>query len=258
MSSPWDTVASLRRSQIESGKDLTFSRVFVPLYKDLIGSMKPGKILEAGIGTGHLALELHGLSNHYLGLEPSKEMFAQASDVLKDIKVELIESTLEMLDSGRLFDLVLAHMCLQSTQDHIGFLKAVRRNLAPGGTYLISIPHPAFFNDYKKVIPEQEYCYSCECSGLIDFAITLDPKSPIRSVPYFHRPLASYISALESAGLTMSYFHEVFPSSDVQILYGNPWKTPRYLLVGGNNVADVEDRGSPTVLHLACPGSQLQ
>jgi SAM-dependent methyltransferase len=233
MSSPWDIFASLRRSQIESGNDLTFSRVFIPLFAELIGSLKPGSILEAGIGTGHLALELHGFSTRYVGVEPSKGMFDTAREVLRDKKVELFNSTLEGLELSSTFELVLGHMCLQTIEDHTAFLMSVKSRLSPKGAYLFSIPHPAFFNDYKKVIPEDQYCYSREWSGMINFAITLDPTSPICSVPYFHRPLSSYMSALANAGLTLTRLYEVFPGADVQLLYGEPWKTPRYLLLGG-------------------------
>src|ERR1700683_1600638 len=165
MSSPWDTFASLRRSQIESGKDLTFSRVFVPLFTDLVKSLNPKSILEAGIGTGHLALELQGLSSRYVGVEPSSGMLAEASDVLSNTTVEIFNCPLEDLEPAAGFDLVLAHMCLQAIEDHMSFLRAIKEHLASDGAYLTSMPHPAFFNDYKKIIPEVEYCYSCEWSG---------------------------------------------------------------------------------------------
>jgi SAM-dependent methyltransferase len=137
------------------------------------------------------------------------------------------------------FDLVLVHMCLQAVEDHTNFLRAVKRRLATDGAFLISIPHPAFFNPYKKIIPEREYSYSREHKALIDFSITLDPASPIRRVPYFHRPISSYMSAFWRAGLSVTYFHEVFPSPEVQALYGEPWSTPRYLLLGGTSTVDI-------------------
>jgi hypothetical protein len=34
MSNDWDAIASLRRQQIEGGRDLTFSAVFVPLLQE--------------------------------------------------------------------------------------------------------------------------------------------------------------------------------------------------------------------------------
>src|ERR1035438_2574512 len=88
----WDMVASLRRSQIESGKDLTFSRVFVPLFKKLVNEIRPTSILEAGTGTGHLALELHGSTTRYVGVEPSLGMFSQATQLLDDRDIELINT----------------------------------------------------------------------------------------------------------------------------------------------------------------------
>jgi SAM-dependent methyltransferase len=233
MSSEWDPVAALRRNQIESGKDLTFTEVFIPLYKQIIESLAPNSILEAGIGTGHLAAVLQGLTSLYVAVEPSENMYAHATDVLKDLDVEVFNLPIQDFKAKPSFDLVISHMCLQAVQDYVGFLEAIKDNLAPGGGYLISIPHPAFFNDYKKVIPGSQYNYIKEFGAKIAFAITLDPASPISDVPYFHRPLSKYISAINRAGLTLSYFNEVFPPMEVQRLYGEPWSTPRYLIFGG-------------------------
>jgi len=152
MSNEWDSVAALRRTQIESGKDLTFSRVFVPLFRELVDTLKPKSILEAGIGTGHLTHELSVFSPRYLGIEPSDAMFRQATDVLKGRRVQLIKSSLEDLDIKETFDLVLVHLCLQTIEDHVAFLATLQGFLSSGGAFLISIPHPAFFNDYKRVV----------------------------------------------------------------------------------------------------------
>jgi hypothetical protein len=127
----------------------------------------------------------------------------------------------------------LSHMCLQTVADCVGFLGAAARRLASGGVFVISIPHPAFFNEYKQVLPVGSFNYMVEQNALIDFAISLDPLSIIRQVPYFHRSLSYYLSAFANAGLSITYMNEIFPSPRVQALYGGQWKTPRYLLLGG-------------------------
>jgi hypothetical protein len=129
-------------------------------------------------------------------------------------------------------------MCLQAIGDYVAFLQAVESKLAIGGAFLLSIPHPAFFNDYKKVIQPREFQYMREKSALIDFQITLDSQGTIEQVPYFHRSLTNYISALANAGLNLSFFKEIFPTAEIQALYGKPWSTPRYLLLGGNSAKD--------------------
>ena len=54
MPNRWCDSAELRRSQIESGLDLTFNEVFKPIFVEKISSLNPARILEVGAGTGHL------------------------------------------------------------------------------------------------------------------------------------------------------------------------------------------------------------
>lgn len=235
MDNEWDLAARLRREQIEAGKDLTFSKVFVPIYSSLVSSLRPSSILEAGAGTGHLALELSRLvPARYVAVEPSKGMMAEAADVLRGRPVTLLQTCIEDFSTDESFDMILSHMCLQTVDKVVEFLSAVARRLATGGVYLISIPHPAFFNNYKRVLPVETFSYMHEQGALINFTISLDPLALIRKVPYFHRPLSKYFKAFSDAGLSVTYMKEIFPSNDVQALYGSPWQTPRYLLWGGS------------------------
>jgi SAM-dependent methyltransferase len=257
MPTEWDGVASLRRKQIESGADLTFSKVFIPLYRNLLASLGADSILEVGVGTGHLAAELRDLTSRYVGLEPSKGMFLEAKDVLQGRQVELVETSLEDWKSTTRFDLILTHMCLQTVDNHQRFIESMASLLNHGGAFLITIPHPAFFNEYKKVIPQISYSYMREQGTTIDFAITLDPSHPIRSVPYFHRPLSSYVAAVVRSGLALSFLHELNPPADIQSLYGEPWKTPRYLVFGGEKVSrnEISDTVATRLINLSAPTS---
>jgi SAM-dependent methyltransferase len=221
MSIEWDAAASVRRNQIESGKDLTFSKVFVPEFESIIRVLKPSSILEAGSGTGHLAFELSKLTKRYVGVEPSTGMMAEANELLRNATVELVHSTLQSYQTSESFDLVISHMCLQAIGDYTAFLRAIEGRLATGGGFLISIPHPAFFNDYKKVIQLQEFHYMRDKSALINFQITLDSQGTIEQVPYFHRSLTNYISALVNAGLNLSFFKEIFPTAETRRFTAN-------------------------------------
>jgi SAM-dependent methyltransferase len=233
MCSKWDSAAGLRRSQIEGGLDLTFSKVFVPAYCSMFNFLRPSSVLEVGSGTGHLALELSRLTDRYVGLEPSTGMITHAREVLEGRNVMLVHSSIENFMTEERFDLVLSHLCLQTVGNYLDFLSAAAKLLAKGGIFLISIPHPAFFNDYKKIFPNETFSYMEERHKTIDFSITLDSTRTIAGVPYFHRPLDQYMLSLSRAGLSLCYLNEIFPSVDVQALYGSPWKTPRYLIFGG-------------------------
>jgi SAM-dependent methyltransferase len=246
MGNEWDQIARRRREQIETGRDLTFSKVFVPIYTSLISALEPSSVLEIGIGTGHLALTLSGLAQHYVGIDPSSGMMEEARQVLQGKSIELEQCSIEEFQSSVEFDLVISHLCLQTTPDCMGFLAAVAESLNEQGVYLISIPHPAFFNEYKKIVPSAQFDYMTEHSAFIDFSITLDPQRQIRGVPYSHRPLSFYFAEFMRANLTISMLKEVYPPKDVQLLYGAKWRTPRYLIFGGSKreseMSEIEKR----------------
>jgi hypothetical protein len=134
----------------------------------------------------------------------------------------------------------VSHLCLQTVENYVDFLIAVERLLAVAGAFLVSIPHPAFFNNYKKFIPEADFIYMKKRDTVVDFNITLDSEGTIQQFPYFHRPLSMYLSALVKAGLVLTHMREIYPDEAIQALYGSPWSTPRYLLLGGSSLRGLE------------------
>lgn len=222
-------------------------KVFVPFYSSLVAALNPTSILEVGIGTGNLALEMSKFVTRYVGIDASGAMIREAGEVLKGTTVEIVQSRIEDLCTTETFDLVLSHMCLQTIEDPSGFLMAIAHFTRAGGVYIIAIPHPAFFNDYKRVIPPERFGYMDQINAEIDFSITLDPQQVIRGVPYTHRSLSRYFSELNKAGLSVLYFNEMFPSKEVQDLYGARWQAPRYLVFGGTQLQSVARDGSDPI-----------
>lgn len=233
MPRPWDDVAVVRQQQIESGRDLTFSRVFVPYYRELISALAPSSILEVGGGTGHLARSLSDIPKKYVMIEPSQGMYGVACEVLVDAPVEIHNCSIEAFPEDGQFDLVLSHICVQAVGEIWGFLGALAKQVSANGIILISLPHPAFYNDYKEFFPRKEFRYIDEQSKRVSFSITLDPNQAIVDVPYNHRPLSRYVSHLANAGLCLTYLEEIYPAKDIRELYGRPWADPRYLVLGG-------------------------
>ena len=229
----WNEFAETRRRQIETGIDLTFNRVFTPYFKALFQRMQPATVLEIGAGTGHLARRLAPAVRQYVAIEPSPGMCRQAHTVLADTSVRLSEDSLESYAGKACFDLVFSHMCLHVVEDLDHFLTLLEARLGPTGRFSLSLPHPAFYNDYKKFIAPGDYRYLTERRVSASFSISLDPGARIEGVPYHHRPLSRYFSALNSAGLCVTELDEISPSADIESLYGKPWEFPRYLVLGG-------------------------
>lgn len=230
MPTKWSEAAALRREQIESGKDLTFSRVFVPYYRRLAESLKPTRVLDVGCGTGHLALELQSHSSTIVAIEPSPDMYAVAAVVLQGSRVNLRHGPLEDL-SDQPFDLALAHLVVQMVPDLTAFFAAMRRVLRHSGRCVFSLPHPCFWNNYRAYIPRDRFKYMQADYAEATLMITKDPGHAITGVPYYHRPVQDYVKALAGAGLWVLDMDEIYPDPMVEAQYGRPWNEPRYVVL---------------------------
>jgi SAM-dependent methyltransferase len=227
----WNKAAILRRDQIESGKDITFNRVFIPHYRNCIKIENPNSILEVGCGTGHLAAKLLELCPDIEALEPSPGMHTVAQEVLAGSNVTLHNVSVEAYKAHRRFDIVLSHLCAHVIEDVEPFFRACATLLAPGGTFIFSLPHPCFWNEYRNVFQRNKYRYILESFALTSLYITKDPTNPIEGVPFYHRPLSRYIEALNKCGFALKSLDEIFPSKEIQAEYGSRWRFPRYCVL---------------------------
>ncbi len=223
----WCDSAKIRRTQIESGIDLTFNEIFKPLIVERISNLLPKKILEVGAGTGHLSKELSILGFSVTAIEPSPGMYEVAQEVLDETSVKLINSTSFELEKQSLYDVSFSHLVAHVVDDLIGFFKSVGDHLETGGHFIFSIPHPCFYNEYKKFFGE-EYNYMTSMAKNVSFTITKDSINLICGVPYHHRPLSEYINSLVKSGFAIDGFDETYPDDEIQKKYGAKWENPRY------------------------------
>ncbi|OBQ56763.1 class I SAM-dependent methyltransferase [Halodesulfovibrio spirochaetisodalis] len=230
MTNAWDKAAAIRKEQIESGLDITFCDIFIPYYLKLIKREAPTTFLEVGCGTGHLLKEIVSESIDCKAVEPSPKMYEIAKEHLKDQTVNISCCKIEDFNSLEQYDLILSHLCAQAVTDLGGWLNSISQLLAPQGTFVFAIPHPCFYNDYKKLIPSSKYSYMHEIDATISLSITLDSKNTIDGVPYKHRPLNCYINILRKNGFCLIGLDEIYPSPEVQAKYGATWDYPRYLV----------------------------
>lgn len=228
MPSRWDDFASTRRVQIESGRDLTFSKVFLPYYVNLVAELRPESLLEVGCGTGHLSAILSNHVSTAFAIEPSVGMYAVAEQVTKGIGVQLSRSRAEDYKSANPFDLVISHMVLQLVDNLEPFVASVAQFMGKESSFVFAIPHPCFYNEYKGFFAPSEYNYMKETKKTVSFSVTKDPNTEISGVPYCHRPLSQYFFVLKKCGLYIVDFDETFPVSQIQSLYGAAWEFPRY------------------------------
>jgi predicted TPR repeat methyltransferase len=228
MPSRWDDFASTRQDQIESGKDLTFSEVFIPYYIELVSELHPESLLEIGCGTGHLSAILSSHVKTTVAIEPSAGMYTVAEKVLNGIGVQLFRLRVEEFRSTNPFDLIISHMVLQLVDNLESFVESVVQFMGIESYFVFAIPHPCFYNEYKDFFEPSEYHYMQEMTKTVSFAVTKDPNTKISGVPYCHRPLSRYFFVLKKYGLHIVDFEEIFPKPEIQSLYGIAWDFPRY------------------------------
>lgn len=228
MEDSWSEMAPLRREQIESGRDITFNKVFVPFYVKLIAALRCNSIVEVGCGTGHLAKNLSTMVERTYAVESSPGMHAVATDVLRDSGVVLIHSSVERYDAQERFDCVISHLCAQAVSDLTNSLRGCVRLLKDDGRLIFSIPHPCFWNDYQPYFESNDFDYTAEQFANATLTISLDRDSKMRRIPFHHRPLSYYIDAIVASDLRIRKFDEIFPTADVQRLYPARWKRPHF------------------------------
>ena len=228
----WCDLSLIRKVQIESNKDITFSKVFVPKYLEKLSNFNGKKIIEIGCGTGHLAKELTSLIEfeNYIALEPSLGMYEKAQDILKDHNnLELNNFSIGDLRDTIKADVILAHLVFHVIEDIETLLEDSFKRLQPNAKLLISLPHPCFYNDYKNIFNEDEYSYNDEIIKNTLFRISHDTTNDVK-VPYIHRPISYYINRFSKAGFKILELEEIFPEESIQLLYPQLWKTPRYCI----------------------------
>ena len=230
MPTRWNNAAKIRRKQIEDGTDITFNSVFKPYFENIVGIVNPGRILEIGAGTGHLAKHLAGDNGdiEYIAIEPSPGMHETAVDVLKSTPVIIENSQIQNLSKTQKFDLIISHLCVHVIDDIDSLFSITGDLLQPHGTFVFTIPHPCFYNEYKNLFLEHEYSYMRQNFKEIELTLSLDQSNAITGVPYHHRPLSKYINTLSSNSLVTQKLDEIYPPPEVQSLYGVQWETPRY------------------------------
>lgn len=227
----WCKLSAIRKKQIESQYDITFTKVFCPIYLEKLSNINNKKIMEIGCGTGHLAKEL--LDNlefkNYIALESSLGMYEQAEKILKPYQnVNLKYGFIKDLEKSSV-NIVLSHLVFHVVDDLNSLLAEMFQYMEERSQLIFSIPHPCFYNEYKEIFNDDEYLYIEEIKKDTIFKISNDNSIDIK-VPYIHRPISYYINILSKNGFNLIELEEIFPDKSIQSLYPELWKNPRYCI----------------------------
>lgn len=124
-----------------------------------------GRVLDVGCGTGGACLVLADAfpASDFVGIDLDQGSIGEANNSVTDNlrNVEFAVRSVEELDEGEAFDLILAADCVHDFADPLSTLSAIRRRLAKGGTFFVIEPKAAdLLEDNKHSVGTMFYGYS--------------------------------------------------------------------------------------------------
>lgn len=225
----WDAAASIRADQLESGRDLSFTHVLLPVIDALRAGVDQTRVLDAGCGTGYLTEHLARTAQTAVGVDISGRSIKLARDRQAAPNVSYVKTSVESFartDQPR-FTLVVANMVLTTVPDLRRFVSAVSALLAPGGRFIFTVPHPWFWPAYWGYARAPWFEYLQEIAVEAPFRISFEHTSV--QTTHFHRPLEMYSEALRAVGLVHDVIREPMPLGSESSQYLATWEHPRFL-----------------------------
>lgn len=175
-----------------------------PVVREMLRALPLGRALDAGCGTGRHAGFLAGLGHETIGVDATPGMLAVARERFPD--VELREGHLEALPlDDASVDLVVSSLAVCHAPDLDAVLSELARVVRPGGTVIISDPHPM----------------TVQLGGVAGFrdrasAAERTDGFTLPFVPNLLHPLHTYVNAAVAAGLEIVECREpTFPESAI-------------------------------------------
>jgi ubiquinone/menaquinone biosynthesis C-methylase UbiE len=181
----------------------------VEFYVSLVRRLQPRKVLELGCGTGRitlplaeqgaqLAFDVTGLDSQAEMLETAKKRQLEAPPKVRE-RLRLIQGDMRTWQSESAFDLIvipcssISH--LLTLQDQLTVWNQCRRNLRPGGRFVVEItmPNMATFADSFNVPPR----------ALVE--IDVDKSDESDGVRFIRRKTSRYLSHEQCAQTRFLY-----------------------------------------------------
>ena len=121
---------------------------YLALAARIVGAEKaPARVLDAGCGTGALAVEMARMGAGVTGLDPAEAMLAVARARAGAALVHWQHGTLQSFHSDQRYDLIYmtghAFQCLLADDDILQAFLAVAAVLAPGRQFVFETRNPA-------------------------------------------------------------------------------------------------------------------
>lgn len=190
---------------------------------DEVGDLNGKRVLDAGCGTGYLAIKLarQGAKVSAIDYAPGMVAVAKMNVAEAGLDIALRQDSIMTLTTvaDQSQDLVVSNYVLQDAADHRAAAQAIHRVLAPGGRAILVFSHPCFDAPGGPMSRKEggvSYHWSiryfdevrCEESWP---GVDSDTGEKFRfpgKFTYYHRPLSAYWQAFRAAGFSVIDFDE--------------------------------------------------
>ena len=187
----WSKIANLRASQIEKGKDLSFSYILVPCIFELSSQSDFTFVIDVGCGVGFLTKALANKAEYVIGIDMSQENIEISRELFGNItNIEFVNSEIQdyiLKPKEKSFTLAILNMTLMTTLNLDEVLKSIARILKPKAHLVFTITHPCFWPLYWKYAFEDWFNYKKEIPIEADFTKSLQKRTGFVTT-HIHRP----------------------------------------------------------------------
>jgi len=217
LSELWDQNAASRAAELDEGVDEAYKALTSICIDALELRGTRGRVLDAGCGVGALTDALARAGRNPVGIDPSITSIDWARRRFPGLELEClsIEAFARQWESA--FEAVIANMVLHTAPDLDSFTRSSARVTRPGGLFLATLPHPAFYLFGKAGLDWVDAVYGTDDCYLIPFRIRSGRVHPAR-VPYFQRTIERYSESLYLAG-----YRDVHITEPAQVGKGRPF-----------------------------------
>lgn len=188
-----------------AGREDSFYRRIHGFLWDRLGAVQGLEILDLGCGDGWLAEEIRRAGARVTGVDGSAALLARARSQYPAIEFQQHDLVLGLPWPERRFDRIVAHTVLMDIPVLDRLLADVAAALRPGGVFVFTILHPAFFS--QAIVDEgpggQRYR---KVTGYLSHQTRWI--GAFGGHRHYHRPLSWYIEQLVTQGLVVTGLHE--------------------------------------------------